>query len=501
MAFSIFVSQIYNLSGLSLYSSFKQLDGPLMLPWKTILKINPRSKRPIYLQIADLFALEITKGRLSAGSKLPSSRKLAEELRLNRKTVLLAYDELLAQGWTEVIPSKGTFIKDHLPLIEPKKLSASDGNVKSAQPKKQASKTHQITEGIPDYRIAPIQSLYRNAKSLTKGIFSRSILTGEHFEGSDSLRDSLTRYLNETRALNPTLAELLITRGSQMSIFLAFSAILPAGDKVIVGKLNYESANQTIQYLGGQLVEIDICPTGLDIDQIELAVRSQSIKAIYISPHHHYPTTVTMPVEHRLRLLELSEKYNFYILEDDYDYDYHYNGSPILPMASIDQGRRVIYIGSFSKIFAPSIRIGYMYANEEITAKCVAIRKLIDRRGDPIVEKALSILIEEKEIHRSIKKAVNIYRDRRDLFCKLLKESFKENVSFDVPDGGMAVWVAFRGVRIQNLIRECEKLGLHLDVETYSEEGKCRLGFASMNELEIEQNIGLLAKAAKAIES
>ncbi|UXP31338.1 PLP-dependent aminotransferase family protein [Reichenbachiella agarivorans] len=466
-----------------------------MLPWKSIITINPNSKRAIYLQLADAFVLEIMNGRIATGSKLPSSRLLAETLTLNRKTILLAYDELMAQGWTEVHPSRGTFVKKDLPVTQPKGLNRKTAVSKPNKSTITANKTYQITEGTPDYRIAPIELLYKTAKSLTKGILAKSVLTGNHFEGEINLRNSLCKYLHETRALNPSIDEIMITRGSQMSIFLALSSILHSGDQVIVGKLNYGSANRTIQHLGGKLVEVDLTPEGLDIEQIEQAVQLHKIKAIYISPHHHYPTTVTMPIEHRLRLLELSIQHDFYILEDDYDFDYHYNGSPILPIASIDQGQRVIYIGSFSKIFAPSIRMGYMYADPNIIDQCRDIRKLIDRRGDPVLEKALSILIEEKEIHRSIKKAVNIYRHRRDLFCHLLKQKLGDEIQFNIPDGGMAIWATFKNIQINDLIKECKKVNLHLDIDTYHETNKCRLGFASMNNQEIAQNLNLFCYA------
>ncbi|PIB35134.1 hypothetical protein BFP72_06855 [Reichenbachiella sp. 5M10] len=466
-----------------------------MLPWKSIIRIQSDSKRAIYLQLADALVQEVMSQRILSGTKLPSSRQLADLLQLNRKTILLAYDELLAQGWTEVIPYKGTFIKRNLPITSPKALGSSPKKLGS-RPVNYATQPHQINDGTPDYRIAPIEQLYRTAKSLTKGPLSKSVLTGAHFAGELSLRRSLSSYLHDTRALTASTEELLITRGSQMSIYLALSALLTPGDAVIVGSLNYETANETIRYLGGILHTVDVSTTGLDMGQIEALLHKQPIKAIYISPHHHYPTTVTMPIEQRLKLLELSQKHDFYILEDDYDFDYHYSGSPILPIASIDQGQRVLYIGSFSKILAPSIRIGYMYAHSSIIERCTTIRKLIDRRGDPILEKALSLLIEENEIQRSIKKAVKTYGQRRDIFCDLLAQKFGEKISFSKPDGGMAIWAHFQGIDIKNLIQSSKQIHLDLNVDTYSQSEHCRLGFASMTEAEMTQNIDLLYRAA-----
>lgn len=469
-----------------------------MLPWKTIVKFDLNSKRAKYLQLADTITNEIIQNRLIKGGKLPSSRYLATELSLNRKTILLAYDELIAQGWIEIFPSRGTFVKENLPITKPVSLKTTD-HIERPVGNSHLSTSYNIVgsinDGIPDYRITPIKSLYKTARFLVNSGLSKSILTGEHFEGEPKLIHSLKNYLSNTRAILSSENSLMITRGSQMAIYLSLCTILSQGDNVIVGDLNYQNANNTIEAIGGILSKVPVTPYGLCIDQIESLVKSKVIKAVYVSPHHYYPTTATMPIENRLKLLELSKLYNFYIIEDDYDYDYHYSGSPILPLASIDKGNRVIYIGSFSKIFAPSIRIGYMYANAQIIKKCVALRKIIDRRGDPVMERALSILIEENEVSRSIKKAVAKYKIRRDLFCSTLKSELGDSIQFDIPEGGMAIWSKFNGINIGDLIIQCQKNGLLLDIDTYHCTDHCRLGFASMNENEILFNTDILSKS------
>lgn len=467
-----------------------------MLPWKSIITFDSLSKRAQYLQLADSLIQEVIQGRIAAGLQLPGTRQMAEALGVNRKTVQSAYDELLAQGWTEIIPYKGTFIKEELPLTKAQPLS-QEAIFSTPKLEVQKNKAHQITEGTPDYRVAPIPDLYKAARSLASGRLSQSVLTGNHFSGETHLRTTLCSYLHETRALSPIPDQIIVTRGSQMAIFLALSAIMSPGDKVIVGRLNYDTANRTIKHLGGELVQVSLNEKGLDVIEIEKILATKKIKAIYLSPHHHYPTTVTMPVAERLRLLELARKHDFYILEDDYDYDYHYKGSPILPMASLDQGKQVIYIGSFSKILAPSIRMGYMYADQKIIEKCILTRQLIDRRGDPLLERALAMMIEEKEIQRSIKKAVKTYHMRRDLMHTLLQAHFRDSIQYELPDGGMAIWVDFRDIEIKNLIDEAKQQELYLDIDTYEERNKCRLGFASMNEKEMETNLRILKQVVE----
>lgn len=467
-----------------------------MLPWKSIINIDSKLKRPIYLQIADSLTNEIVNGRIKQGLKLPGSRAFAEELKINRKTVLQAFDELIAQGWIEILPAKGTFVKKTLPIIKAKSLKKTTNDTNTKQRINEHFE-HVITDGIPDYRLAPIDLLLKTARSLSKGIIGKNLLTGNHLYGEETLRSTLVDYLSSSRAIHGSEDNILITRGSQMGIWLTFSHLISPGDRVIVGEFNYSAANSTILAVGGLLTKVKVNKHGLDLDEVESIVKNQSIKAIYISPHHHYPTTVTMPAANRLRLMELAEAYDFFIVEDDYDYDYHYSGSPILPLASIDVHSRVVYLGSFSKVLAPSIRIGYIQAAEGFIEACANIRRQIDRRGDPVIERALAEMIKDNEIQRSLKKAVRQYKIRRDLFCKILKERFADLLDFDTPEGGMAVWVRFKHIRIIEVIDRCNTHGLLLDVDHYEDSNCCRLGFASLNEKEIVTTLSILEKSAR----
>lgn len=480
-----------------------------MLPWKSIVQIDKKNHRPVYLQIADRIIAEIMNGRIRQGLKMPGSRALADLLQLNRKTVIQAYDELMAQGWMEILPARGTFIKNSLPEVKHQTLGDSVSHLSGpSYPTTQIQVDKYqvqrgefvIDDGTPDYRLAPIDHLLKTARSVSKGSIGKAIFHGNHFFGEERFRKSLANYLGVTRALNGSASNILITRGSQMAIYLSFSHLLEKGDRVIVGELNYLSADRAIVHAGGELIKVPVTTHGLDIEAIENMVKKNRIRALYITPHHQYPTTVTMPVEHRMKLLALAEQHDFYIVEDDYDYDYHYQRSPILPLASIDRNQRIIYIGSFSKILVPSIRIGYMFASESIIQSCGQLRMLIDKLGDPIMERALADMLESNELDRYLKKAVNIYKKRRDMFCSQLKSGLGDEITFEKPEGGMSVWVTFRDVKIPDLIETSARLGLMLKIDVYDAASRsCRLGFASMNEKEIINNTELLVEAVKSL--
>lgn len=473
-----------------------------MLPWKTIFKIDKAKPRAIYLQISDQIIAEVNNGRINKGFKMPGSRTLAETIGINRKTIIQSYDELTSQGWIEVVPSKGTFVKKTLPTMVALPIKDSFSHDQSTIFDKSQIKREGkvIDDGSPDYRLAPIDLLLKTARSVIKGNIGKSVLRENHSFGEPLLLNQLSGYLSNTRGIPNSTDHLLITRGSQMAIFLTFSTLLKPGDNVLAGGLNYRSADQVIAQLGANKIPIRICDIGLDLDHIEHELQNKRVKAIYITPHHQYPTTVTMPVEARLRLLKLADQYDFYILEDDYDYDYHYNRSPTLPLASIDRNGRVIYIGSFSKILVPNMRLGYLYASPTLVRSFHNLRVLIDRVGDPIMERALAYLIKEKDIDRYLKKTVFQYKIRRDLFCQILNDSLSNELSFDIPEGGMAIWVTFQKVQIETLISQCSTNGLALRIESYpSVPNSCRLGFASMNEQEIRVNLKIFIESVNQI--
>ena len=156
---------------------------------------------------------------------------------------------------------------------------------------------------------------------------------------------------------------------------------------------------------------------GIDVEAIEKICRKKKIRAVYITSHHHYPTTVTLIASRRIKLLELSEKYGFIIIEDDYDYDFHYLSSPILPLISADQKGMIIYIGTLSKTIAPAIRTGYIVGPPNLLLELARIRQIMDTQGDPIMELALAEMFTNGEIRRHMKKALNEYHGEGIFFA------------------------------------------------------------------------------------
>ena len=483
-----------------------------MLLLKELILIDHQIDTPIYLQITNAFIQHIRQGQLRKGLKLPGSREVAALLNINRMTMVAAYDELQAQGWIEMLPRKGTFIKKELPVLTPKRMAEEP--VLFTIPDKPIFSFRQnivpipysdfpeagkliFNDGFPDPRLAPVEYLMRNMRSLAKLATQKKYLMYGGAQGTALLRETLADFLSDTRGLPITANNILVTRGSQMGIYLAASAILSPGDAVIVGQPGYAGANLTFQQLGATLHYVAVDDDGMDVAAVEKLCRQKKIRLVFVIPHHHNPTTVTLTLERRARLLELSVKYKFAIIEDDYDYDFHYASKPLMPMASLDRYGSVIYIGTLTKILVPAIRIGFMVAPENFIRSATYLRKAVDTQGDSLLENAVAGLYKDGTMVRHIKKSVKLYKERRDHFCELLREELGHHVSFNIPDGGMSVWTKFLHADLGEVSKKAYQKGLIIkDGKSYdtrtTQYNSVRLGFASLDLKEQERAIAIL---------
>jgi GntR family transcriptional regulator/MocR family aminotransferase len=448
-----------------------------MLPWKTIIQIQKDSETPIYLQVANAMILEIKKGRIGPGIKLPGTRIMAEILNVHRKTLVNAYEELDAQGWIEMRPSQGTFTSKELPDINPRELSIK--KQKGRWFPKESGFPVRVNENIrtpvlpyrniigfhdgPDVRLIPVNELGRTYRSVLSRHANVKFLSYVEIAGVQKFRTVLSDYLNASRGLQTTYENIMITRGSQMGLYLLSLVLFTRGETIIVGDTNYYYADHVFMHAGMTLLRVKVDEYGLDVDEIEKICKRKKIKAIYVTSHHHYPTTVTLIASRRVRLLSLAEKFGFIIIEDDYDYDFHYLSSPILPLVSADTKGMVVYIGTLSKTIGPAIRTGYIIAPVNIILELARIRQLIDTQGDPVMELALAEMFIEGNIKRHMKKALQEYHRRRDFLCGYLSEKLGDIIQFKVPDGGLAIWAKFnKSVPLPPLTEKLRSRGLIL---------------------------------------
>lgn len=482
------------------------------LPYSTLIEIDRQSATPVFRQVA-IGVIELIKnGKLRPGYQLPASREMALMLHLNRTTVVAAYDELQVQGWLVSEGRRGNFVAAQLPVISPKGFEPLPSEpipgverpnfyrqIAQVQTAQRALKPHQlmINDGYPDARIAPFHSIQERYRFLSgrTGLHAK-LLTGSS-AGSQSLRDELALFLSRTRALDISPSQVLITHGAQLAISIAASMILKPGSTVIVADLNYILADKLFEQLGATLIKVKVDEQGIDVDEIENICKRSKPSLLYIIPHHHHPTTVTLSAERRIKLLDIIRRYGLPVIEDDYDYDFHYEHSPILPLASADHHGYVLYIGSISKTLSPTVRLGYLIAGDDFIWQASRLKQLIEIRGDVLLEESIAHLFHTGEMQRHLRKSVRLYRQRRDMFCALFRDHAGDIAQFTVPQGGMAVWIRFEaGYSIPALSERMASNGIYMnDGSLYrykADVNGIRLGFASLNAQEMQRFIEAL---------
>lgn len=468
----------------------------MLRPWELQISIDAASDEAVYVQIADAIIEAIKKGKLHSGYALPGTRQLSQQLKVNRNTIVRALEILLAEGWLVSKERKGVFVPEDLPSVKPAKPASPERLQEKARSPKPAII---FDDGVPDSRNAPINELARAYRQ----IFSRQgrwqMMGYCEDAGSPEFREAIVQMLNYKRALQLSADEVFITRGSQMAMYLSARCLLSKGDIVVVEHPGYQPAWKAFEDAGARLLPVSVDAEGLVTDELKNCLRRyKKIKAVYITPHHQFPTTVTLSLARRLELVALSNTYGFTIIEDDYDNEFHFGQRPVLPVCSLENVQHYIYIGTMSKIVAPALRIGYLASSRQFVDKVRELRRIIDVQGDSIMEQAVLELIRNGEIKRHLKRATAAYKAKRDFFWKVIQEHMGEKVVFSKPDGGLAFWlVPKKKTDMHKLSAALLKHGVQiLTPEKFSYHtpvNGLRLGYASLSEEQLEGGIKIIA--------
>ncbi|WP_354668168.1 PLP-dependent aminotransferase family protein [Vibrio hepatarius] len=425
----------------------------LLRPWQTKIWLSRRSGESIYTTLSNQIAEDICSGRLASGHMMPGSRTLALQLGINRKTVQQVYEELESQGWLVSKPRRGTYVAEMLPelslscenqeLVSRTQAALTTGNSfeEKLLSSHNAMESSSINDGVPDTRLIPFELLSRAFRRAIVQTSRQPYLGYGDPKGTDSLRQSLQHMLNMDRFMNVTTDQICVVRGSQMAIYLSSKVMDPAQGVMVVESLSYSPAVAAFESNGFNVVRCRQDERGLDVEDLEKILSCYQVAGVYTTPHHQYPTTVSLTMDRRLKLLQLSKLHGFAILEDDYDHEFHYESRPIPPLASLPNSENVIHIGSLSKVFAPGLRLGYMVSSPVFINRVAKEVTLIDRQGSTVTELAVADLMQSGDVKRHIRKVRKVYQARRDHAASELQRIFNDNVSFRLPLGGLALWI------------------------------------------------------------
>jgi len=319
--------------------------------------------------------------------------------------------------------------------------------------------------------------------------------------GHPRLRAALAEMLATTRALPASADTVFVTRGSQMALDLIARALLGPGDVVAVEGLGHPAAWAALRLTGASLVPVPVDTHGVNVAALASVAEQRPLRAIYLTPHHQFPTTSVLPAARRMALLELARRHRTVVIEDDYDHEFHYDGRPVLPLASRDEAGVVIYVGTLSKVLAPGLRIGYLVAPSALIARITELRVSTDLQGDQAHECAVAELFEDGDLVRHVRRMRRVYRSRRDALVDALRKHLGSVVHLTPPAGGMALWARIDPA--VDLDRWSERGVEHgvgfLPGRRYAFDGgpvhAVRLGFTPLDEQELDEAARRMAAA------
>jgi len=414
-------------------------------------------KKAKYLKISTALRLAINQGLLAPGEQLPAARELAQQLTSNRHTIMAAYNELIAEGWIYSLQRSGYFVADVLPIASSKVIRA-DGSVSNSSFDWQFTKTlHPVTQeqaanyrfnfagGTPDTSLFPFAEFKSHLNEALNQPDLVSLNYGDN-AGFPPLIEQISIYLRKARSLQDR--EIVITNGSQEALYTLAQILLASGDSVAVEALGYRPAWNTFSNAGANLIAIAQDDGGIIPESFAQAVATQqkkgtSIKLLYLTPLHQYPTTVTLSVTRRQAIYRIAQQHKIAIIEDDYDHEFHYRCQPLAPMASDDPQGLVIYLSTFSKVMFPGARIGFMAVDAPLRDAIISYKTIINHKVNVITQNAIARWMASGNFERYLRKVTKIYQQRRDYMIDQLSQYQQQNKlkSFTPPDGGMAVWV------------------------------------------------------------
>ena len=479
------------------------------------LQLDPNGDVPMYQQLYQYLREAILIGRLRPGQRLPATRHLAGELGVSRNTVMLAFDDLFSEGYLKGKTGSGTFVTDTLP---DQLLYASPPEQSQAPPQDHNgcfSRRGTIMTEIPincmtgPEDILPFQHGLPGLFEFPYDIWSRlanrqlrsmdpSSLGYYTAAGYMPLRRAIAEYLRTFRAVRCEAEQVIIVNGTQQALNLIARLLLDKGDKAWVEDPGYVGTHRALVGAGIDILPIPVNDEGLDVRYGRTL--DQPAKMAYVTPSHQFPLGVTMSVCRRLDLLEWANDNESWIVEDDYDSEYRYCGRPLSSLQGLDNNHRVIYLGTFSKVLFPALRIGYMVVPPHLVDGFVAAKTIVDRQHPTFEQMVLTEFINEGHFGRHIRRMRTLYQERHDMLINTIGRHLQDRLTIYPADAGMHVigWLN-KSVDDAALAVRARQHGVAVSpLSEYALQAQVApgliMGYAAFNEKQISQAVEQLAR-------
>ncbi|MFF2889117.1 PLP-dependent aminotransferase family protein [Paenibacillus sp. NPDC057967] len=474
-------------------------------------KPDRQSKKPLYAQIADHLEQRISYGEFPPGSLLPSERKLAEQLDVNRSTVILAFSELRSMGIIEGRSGSGTRVTMTKWGATPKhtpnwKRYAEGGNFLPNLPfMRRIREALAQSPSLIDFASGELSADLAPSEEISS-LMSRHEYTAylgyDHPQGYVPLREVLVPYLGKHRQIHTTESSILITSGSQQSLYLITQCLLSPGDAVAIEDPSYSYSLPMFQSAGLRLFRLPVDRDGVCPEDIRTLYRRHRIKMVFLNPNYQNPTGTVLGMERRKRLLELASELALPIVEDDPFSLTSYAGMPPAPLKSMDSTGSVLYIGSFSKIAASGLRVGWMVAPNAIVERLADARQQMDFGLSVIPQQVAAQFLKSDYFEPHLARLRMQLQFKRDLLIAALERELPGMISFTAPEGGLHLWCKLAPeVHDGKLLEESIRRGVvFVPGSVYgSDSGYVRFTFARAKADEINSGISRFAEALRAL--
>ena len=484
------------------------------------LVLDPTTDTPLYRQLYQIVRQAILAGQLAPGTRLPSSRELARELGVSRTTMVNAFEQLLAEGYVEGKTGSGTYVarvlpdellhlqgavrKRASPIRGSRLLSKRGQSLLATLPLSLANQREPraFRPGIPALEAFPV-ALWRQLLTEYWQQPPAMLLSSSHPAGYQPLREAIAAYLGAARAVQCTPEQVIVVNGAQQGLDLVARLLLDPGDAAWMEEPGYLGARGAFLAAGATPVGVPVDREGLDIAAGE--ARRADARLVYVSPSHQYPLGVTMSLARRLALLAWAQRVGAWIIEDDYDSEYRYAGRPLASLQGLDTTGRVIYLGTFSKVLFPTLRLGYLVVPPDLVDAFTAMRSLVDRHSRLVEQAVLADFLSEGHFARHIRRMRTLYAERQAYLVEAARYTLGGLLRLEANQTGMHLlgWLP-AGVDDVGVSRQAAECGLEAPpLSSYCmdpvRQGGLVLGYAHCTRQEIEHGIDLLAHALEAV--
>ena len=460
-----------------------------------LIPLKEDSRFPMYRQIYDHIKNEIQKGKMKAGEKLPSSRILAKNLCISRSTVDMAYDQLLAEGYIESVPCKGYYVCQMEGIYFDRKKKEFPEVNSGQKPSDTVYRWDFALNGI-----APGGFPHNIWRKLSREVLSQegdSLFQLGDPCGEPGIRQAVAEYLHSARGVDCDPGQIIIGAGNDYLLMLLW-VILGKNRKIAMENPTYLSAYYDFLHMGSHILPVGQDEQGIRIEELE----KTEADTVYVMPSHQFPMGMVMPLKQRMELLKWAgAREGRYIIEDDYDSEFRYKGQPIPALSGFDQKGCVIYLGTFSKSLAPSVRVSYMVLPRELMNTYLSLEHLFSVTVSRTDQKILELFLREGYYERHLNRMRAVYKNKHDLMVKCLKD-MSHICTFSGENAGVHLLVKFcNGLTEQEAVFRAKESGIKVYgvseyriQKTSKEENMVLLGYATLREEDIEKAMKSLKK-------